>query len=67
MNNWTILIVDDEKVIRDILVGMLEIDGDSTLLTASNGMEALEVYQNNQIDLIFTNVGIFFLVYPSDH
>ena len=59
----TILLVDDEKAIRKIGEQMLRMAG-YTVLTATNGIEALEVYISNQdrialvlLDLIMPEMG----------
>jgi len=57
MKEGTILIVDDEKIIRELLVTMLQEAGNYRLLTANNGKEALEVcQQEKEIDLVFTDL-----------
>jgi YesN/AraC family two-component response regulator len=56
MSEGTILLVDDEKLIRDLLVEMLSETGTYTLLTAENGKEALAVCAQHEIDLVFTDL-----------
>lgn len=56
MEEGTILIVDDEKIIRDLLVAMLQEAGNYHLLVATNGKEALKLCQENEIDLVFTDL-----------
>lgn len=56
MYTGTILIVDDEEQIRGIIHGMLEVNNDYRLLTASNGREALDVCAREEIDLVFTDL-----------
>ncbi|MFC1713016.1 sigma-54-dependent transcriptional regulator [Candidatus Poribacteria bacterium] len=51
----TILIVDDEKEIRNSLSGVLEDDGYNPL-TASNGAEALKIIQADGVELILLDV-----------
>ncbi len=51
----TILIVDDEKVIRDGCSRLLTHEG-YRVLTAANGQEALEMLAAEQIDLIFCDL-----------
>jgi DNA-binding NtrC family response regulator len=53
--NFNILIADDEKNIREGLAGALELDGYS-VFTASNGDEALVLINNNDIDLVITDL-----------
>jgi len=50
-----ILIVDDEKNYHTIIGEILQEEG-YTSLTASSGMEALDILNNNLIDLILTDV-----------
>jgi len=49
--NGVILIVDDEDTIREVASLMLEYSGFS-VLTAKNGLEALEVYRSHQQDIV---------------
>jgi CheY-like chemotaxis protein/anti-sigma regulatory factor (Ser/Thr protein kinase) len=56
MSDGTILIVDDEKMIRDLLVDMLSEAGDYEIQSAINGKEALEICENEEIDLVFTDL-----------
>jgi|WetSurMetagenome_2_1015567.scaffolds.fasta_scaffold09085_1 two-component system, cell cycle sensor histidine kinase and response regulator CckA len=53
----TILLVEDEKIVRDLAVRMLKLLN-YNVLSASNGAEALEVVQNYEdvIDLLITDV-----------
>ncbi|MFO7666568.1 MAG: sigma-54 dependent transcriptional regulator [Desulfobacterales bacterium] len=51
----TILIVDDEKNYPPILSAVLEEEGYETL-TANNGITALEIVQNSDIDLVLTDM-----------
>ena len=55
MMKFQILIVDDEKNIREGLGRSLELDGYGTLL-AENGREALEIIQSNEVDLVITDL-----------
>jgi len=48
----TVLIVDDEETIREVASAMLE-DMGFTTLTAADGMEGVEVYQQHQEDIGF--------------
>lgn len=57
MEVGTILIVDDEKIIRDLLCAMLKEAGDYKLLTAINGKEALKICMSEEnIDLVFSDL-----------
>ena len=50
-----ILIIDDEPMIRDLLVNILEHAGYETI-TASGGKDAIEIYRENPADLIITDL-----------
>ncbi len=50
-----ILIVDDEKNYPTIIGAILQEEG-YTSLTASSGMEALDILRNESIDLVLTDV-----------
>ena len=53
----TVLIVDDDPQIRDVLSIALEGDGFKTL-TASNGADALRLFQNTSADLIILDISM---------
>ncbi len=56
MNNWTILIAEDESRIRRMLKDYL-VSCHYTVLEAEDGMKALEIFYNNsKIDLILLDV-----------
>lgn len=55
MNKETILIVDDEKEIRDLIDIYLKGEGYKTI-KAENGEEALEILSKNEIDLIILDI-----------
>ena len=59
MNNETILVVDDEEMLRDILYESLKDEG-YNVLTASDGIEALKIYveKKNTISLVITDLGM---------
>ena len=59
MNNETILIVDDEEMLRDILFESLKDEG-YHVLTASDGIEALKIYaeKKDTISLVITDLGM---------
>ncbi len=50
-----ILIVDDEPIARDNLRHILQKDGHTTLL-AENGQQAIEVLQQEKVDLVLTDL-----------
>ncbi|MCW8982642.1 MAG: response regulator [Gammaproteobacteria bacterium] len=51
----TILIVDDEPLMRDIFSEILS-DCSYRILTAGNGLEALEVLKREAVDLLLSDV-----------
>ena len=55
MENGTILIVDDEKEIRDLVDIYLKGDGYDTI-KACDGLEAIEIIEKNDVDLIILDV-----------
>lgn len=55
MANETLLLVDDEKEILDLLEIYLKNDG-YQLLRAANGIEALQLLQKNEVDLIILDI-----------
>ncbi len=56
MSEGTILIVDDEQMIRELLVDILNAAGNYRLLTAANGEEALTIFTNQAVDLVLTDL-----------
>ena len=50
-----VLVVDDEPQYREILAGWLEKEG-SRVLSADNGIRALELLQENEVNAIITDV-----------
>lgn len=55
MEKGTILIVDDEKEIRDLVDIYLKSDGYNTI-KACDGLEAIEILEKNEVDLIILDV-----------
>jgi DNA-binding response OmpR family regulator len=55
LENGTILIVDDEKEIRDLVDIYLKGDGYDTI-KACDGLEAIEIIEKNSVDLIILDV-----------
>lgn len=55
MNNPVVLVVDDEKSLRDFVRKNLEIRG-YKVLTASNGLEALAIFNAERIDLVILDI-----------
>ena len=56
--NLRILVVDDEECILDIFKSYFESAPDYTLLTASDGLEALEIIKTDQISCCFTDLAM---------
>jgi putative nucleotidyltransferase with HDIG domain len=56
--NLKILVVDDEESIRDLFKEYLESATAYTILTASDGMEALEIIKGKEIDCCFTDLSM---------
>lgn len=55
MNAPTVLIVDDEKALRDFVRRNLEVRGFNTQ-TAANGLEALALFNTHNVDLVIMDV-----------
>ena len=56
MDEGKVLIVDDNSTGRELLRDMIELDGDFEILTAANGVEALEVARRERPDLILMDL-----------
>jgi len=50
-----ILIIDDDAMIRDLLVNILEREGYETI-TAHCGKDGIKIYRENPVDLIITDL-----------
>lgn len=55
MARYTVLVVDDEASLRDFVRRNLEVRG-FDVLTAANGLEALALFQANQVDLLIADL-----------
>jgi len=55
LKELTVLYVEDEPHVMEEITEILEIKIDK-LYTAENGLEALEIYRNNDIDIIITDI-----------
>jgi len=51
-----VLIVDDDKVYREMIRDGLEVHGSLAVLTASNGLEAKTCLENRDVDLVVTDL-----------
>lgn len=55
MNLQTVLVVDDEKALRNFVRRNLEVRG-YKVLTATNGLEALALFQREKVDLVILDI-----------
>jgi two-component system KDP operon response regulator KdpE len=55
MNNAIVLVVDDEKSLRDFVRKNLEVRG-YKVLTASNGLEAMAIFNTERVDLVILDI-----------
>lgn len=53
--NVTVLVVDDEKPLRDFVRRNLEVRG-YKVLNAANGLEALAIFESEQVDLVILDI-----------
>jgi two-component system KDP operon response regulator KdpE len=53
--NLNVLVVDDEKPLRDFVRRNLEVRG-YKVMTASNGLEALAIFQNDNVHLVIMDI-----------
>lgn len=58
-NDHTILVVEDEELLRDLLKEFLEIEGYKVLI-ARDGLEAVEIYKRSKdaIALVLSDMGL---------
>lgn len=54
-NTTTLLIVDDEAMIRNLLEKILSKEG-YKILTAKDGLEALEVMESSKVDIVISDM-----------
>ena len=52
---YTILVVDDEEMVRDLIVALLSRSGHSSI-TAVDGVDALDRMKGNRIDAVITDI-----------
>jgi two-component system response regulator PhoP len=55
-----ILLVEDERSVRELLVALLSMDGHA-VVEANNGVEALVIFRNQPFDLALIDLGLPFL------
>ena len=53
----TILVIDDEKMVRDVLKDMLAVEGHE-VISSSNAKEGIELFKKEKVDLVFTDLGM---------
>ncbi|HAM52153.1 MAG TPA: hypothetical protein DCP92_16230 [Nitrospiraceae bacterium] len=56
MTEGTILIVDDDPVVRDVLLDILSDIGSYKTDVAVDGLDAVEMLKNNDYDIVFTDL-----------
>jgi two-component system, response regulator PdtaR len=54
-----ILLIEDEFILASELSDTLETEGYDVSFVADNGREALDFYQNNEVDLVLCDINIF--------
>ena len=52
---FTVLLVDDDDLVRDSLMGLLEAHG-CRVLAATSGPEALRLLEQDHVDVLFTDI-----------
>lgn len=52
-----ILVIDDDNAVRDVLADILRTGGHH-VVAAANGSEGLELFKQNELDLVFTDLGM---------
>src|SRR5688572_16976110 len=57
MNEGNILLVEDDEAVRQVYSRLLSRDGFAVYL-AKNGLEALEVFEKEQIELVLSDIGM---------
>ncbi len=57
LNGYNILVVDDSASARKFFSGCIE-EGGGRVLTAENGRDALKKCENNQVDLLITDINM---------
>lgn len=57
MENTVVLVVDDENFIRENVAKFLNLNKINTFV-ACEGAEALELYRNNKIDVVLTDINM---------
>jgi response regulator RpfG family c-di-GMP phosphodiesterase len=58
MDNLKIIVVDDEETILNVFKQYLETTSNHTVLTAGDGLEALDIIKRENIDCCFTDISM---------
>src|ERR1043165_3330491 len=57
VNEGNILLVEDDEAVRQVYSRLLKRDGFGVLL-AQNGLEAMEVFEHADVDLVLSDIGM---------
>jgi putative nucleotidyltransferase with HDIG domain len=58
LDNLKIVVVDDEETILNVFKQYLETTSNHTVLTAGDGLEALDIIKNEDVDCCFTDISM---------
>jgi putative nucleotidyltransferase with HDIG domain len=58
MDNLKIVVVDDEETILNVFKQYLETTSNHTVLTAGDGLEALDIIKKEEVDCCFTDISM---------
>lgn len=58
LSKASILVIDDEKEMRDVIEDILCNEGNHNVFTADGGAKALEIFKNENIDIVLTDLGM---------
>ena len=58
MDNLKIVVVDDEETILNVFKQYLETTSNHTVLTAGDGLEALDIIKKEDVDCCFTDISM---------
>lgn len=56
LDETTILVVDDEPILQQVCALWLKHGGYQKVLTASNGLEALLIFEERKVDVLITDI-----------
>jgi len=57
LDGWVVIVVDDEEDSLEVAARLLEMAG-ATILTASNGREALEMIKTNRVQFVLSDLSM---------